>query len=293
MYAFPLVCCFQKNIRLHCTADGITAVDKNMTKKARVQKRGCPKSRSLSLESMKEIISKQDEILTSIRKLELCVHDICVRMGTLEEVDHSFQSTSIDVSDDTAAKGSESESLSTKQGDDKTVPINDAEILDSKPVPVNPVSSIGEEDANSNDVEPAREVLKSSQLTEAFENGYKQALIASFQWVINIKTHLDSIRQSGTLSDLVMTNPHMVIEFIESFELGFNEHIDITERNPIGDSYDSTTMERYGTELTNKREEDDTVVSVLYGDKYYYTIGDCIIRKQRVIVKRFDGNMED
>ena len=293
MYVFPLVCCFLKNIRLHCTADGITAVDKNMTKKARVQKRGCQKSRSLSSESMTEIISKQDEILTSIRKLELCVHDLCVKMGTLEEVDYSFQSTPIDVSYDTVAKGSESESLSTGQGDDKTVPINDAEILDSKPVPVNPVSSVGEGDVNSNDVEPAREVLKSSQLTVAFENGYKKALIESLQWVINIKTHLDSIRQSGTLSELVMTNPHMVIELIESFELGFDEHIDVIERNPIGEFYDSATMERYDTELTNKREDDDRVASVLYGDKYYYAIGACVIRKQRVIVKRFDGNMED
>ena len=290
MYAFPPVCCFQNNIRLHCTADGITAVDKNMTKKARVQKRGCPKSRSLSLESMKEIISKQDEILTSIRKLELCVHDLCVRMGTLEEVDHSFQSSSIEVLGAAAAKGSESESVSIEHGDDKTMPINDAEILDSKPVPVNPVSSIGEEDANSNDIEPAREVLKSSQLTEAFENGYKKALIESLQWVINIKTHLDSIRQSGTLSELVMTNPHMVIEFIESFELGFNEHIDVTERNPIGEFYDSTTMERYDTELTNKKDEDDRVVSVLYDDNYYYAIDDCVIRKQRVVVNKFNGN---
>lgn len=293
MYVFPLVCCFLKNIRLHCTADGITAVDKNMTKKARVQKRGCQKSRSLSPESMTEIISKQDEILTSIRKLELCVHDLCVKMGTLEEVDHSFQSTSIDVSDDTAAKGSESEFLSTKQGDDKTVPINDAEILDSKPVPVNPVSSVGEGDVNSNDVEPVREVLKSSQLTEAFENGYKKALIRSFQWVIDIKTYLDSLRHLGPLSELVMTNPRMVIEFIDSFELGFNEHIDVTERNPIGEFYDSTTMERYDTELTNKKDEDETVVSVLYDDNYYYAIDDCVIRKQRVIVKKFDGNMED
>lgn len=264
---------------------------------------------SIDDDLVNKTILKLDEVLISIDRFETTAQNICTRIDALEKVISTLSSPSNNVPDDTEdySKYSESELLFSEiEGENLGEAFDDAVILDSNPVIVNPNSPIDEGTITHDNGEPTHDVLKASQLTEAYENGFRAALVESLPWIIDVKNHLDSLLKEGDsfefIQNLVENNPDGVISFIENFNISFNEKIKTTERDPrdLGLLYDPETMDRGDEVFTDKADEDDIVVSAKYENenKYYSVIFDNgqknqIVRKQTVIVKRFKENKED
>ena len=114
---------------------------------------------------------------------------------------------------------------------------------------------------------------------EAYRNGYRDGIQNHLSWIIDMH---DYIEECTTFEELN--------KFKKNFLMFMNENIKKIDRDPTGLPFDDSTMYIVESEPTDDSNKVGTVIatSVLS----YYRAGDCIVRKQPVIVYS-DGVADD